>query len=207
MSRLIEVVLMVMCIPAMAASALIWYYIRKLRRPIMFSSQSQFKPPLRWRWSLSQAAIFHRRLVLALRACRATAESSSLYSPTSSEAGLRRIPSLTKKRESSWESILSELELVAIEIDRRLLSFEREPREVRRRMIEGFERDVSQVELASAKAVGMFQSWQRTLPSGSADKVIDRIDALDSALSEIQHLDEISIESEFGFKALDENIE
>ncbi len=189
MTRLVEVAGGLIVVPSALGGGLTWYYIHKLRRPILLSPQSQFKPPLRWRWSLSQSAIFHRRMVLALRTCRATAQSSTLFRETPVEATLRRVLSANRKPESGWESILSDLEEVAIEIDRRLLQFEREPREVRRRMARGFDKDVAQVELASRKAIDMFQSWQRTLPSGSTEKIIERINLLNGALGEIREID------------------
>lgn len=191
MARLIEALFAGLAVPAVVAAGLAWAYIRRLRRPILLSPTSAFKPPLRWRWSLSQAAIYHRRMVLALRTARATAEGLFAGVPTGHDAGLRRALGSARRRDShdgGWEGVLGELEGVAVTIDRRLIALEREPREVRRRMAAGFEQDVAEVEEAAAEAVGMFRSWQRSLPDGSASAVSERLSALRQALEEIREL-------------------
>ncbi len=190
MDHLLLDLLAALAVPSIAGGGLAWIYIRRLRRPILLSPSSAFKPPLRWRWSLSQAAIFHRRLVLALRTARATAESLFVGVPASGDLSVRRMLTTGKRKEVGWESVLGELEAVAVGIDRRLLALEREPREVRRRMMVGFEQDVNEVERAAGEAVEMFRSWQRSLPQGSATGVADRLSALREALEEIRELQE-----------------
>ena len=186
-------------LPAVTCAGFAWMYIRRLRRPILLSPQSVFKPPLRWRWSLSHAAIFHRRMVLALRTAQATADNVFASPANLSESPMRRAIGSARKKDPGWESILGELEAVAIGIDRRLLGLEKEPREVRRRMAVGIEHDVAEVERAAGAAVDMFQSWQRSLPQGSAANVVDRLSALKDALEEIKSIqgpvDEPSSES------------
>ncbi len=199
MTHLLEALAAFLALPSLGAAGVAWVYIRRLRRPIMLSPSSGFKPPLRWRWSFSSAAIYHRRMVIALRTARATAESLALELPVETS---RRIGPGRKREEVGWDSVLGELEAVAVGIDKRLVALEREPREVRRRMAAGFESDVSELEQAAAEAVAMFRYWHKTLPQGSALAVADRLAALRRALEEIRQLSESPEQSPPGPQSL-----
>lgn len=150
---------------------------RRLKRPLLLAPGVRgVAVPLRWRWSLSPAAVMHRRLVLA---------TSSVLSVGPIEStrwgGVRQ--------EAPWQDLLHDLLDLSVSVDRRLLAAERQPRPIRRRLYAEIEPQVAKVEQVAERMRTTVSSKGLGGSDRSAEQVVARLDAIDAALGEIQGLD------------------
>jgi hypothetical protein len=146
---------------------------RRLKRPILLAPGVGVSVPLRWRWSLSPAAVMHRRLVVA---------TSSVLSAgpieTTRFGGVRQRP--------PWQELVQDLLDLAVSVDRRLVAAERQPRPVRRRLFAEIEPQVVKVEQVAERMRTTVQAQGLGQEERSAEDVVDRLDAIDAALGEIE---------------------
>jgi hypothetical protein len=150
---------------------------RRLKRPLLLAPGARrVSVPLRWRWSLSPAAVLHRRLVLATNSVLSTGPIESTR-----WGGVRQL--------APWQDLLQDLLDLAVSVDRRLVATERQPRALRRRLYAEIEPQVAKVEQVAERMRTTVSANALTGGDRSADDVVARLDAIDAALGEIQGVD------------------
>jgi hypothetical protein len=150
---------------------------RRLKRPLLLAPGARgVSVPLRWRWSLSPAAVMHRRLVLATSSVLSTGPIESTR-----WGGVRQL--------APWQELLGDLLDLAVSVDRRLVTTERQPRALRRRLYAEIEPQVAKVEQVAERMRTTVSSQALGGGDRSADEVVARLNAIDAALGEIQGLD------------------
>jgi hypothetical protein len=150
---------------------------RRLKRPLLLAPGARgVSVPLRWRWSLSPAAVLHRRLVLATNSVLSTGPIEGTR-----WGGVRQ--------EAPWQELLQDLLDLAVSVDRRLVAAERQPRGLRRRLYAEIEPQVTKVEQVAERMRSTVSAKALGGSDRSAEDVVARLDAIDAALGEIQGLD------------------
>jgi hypothetical protein len=150
---------------------------RRLKRPLLLAPGARgVNVPLRWRWSLSPAAVMHRRLVVATSSVLAVGPIESTR-----WGGVRQ--------EAPWSELLQDLLDLALSVDRRLVAAERQPRPLRRRLYAEIEPQVSKVEQVAERMRATVSLKGLGGGDRSAEDVSARLDAIDAALGEIQGLE------------------
>jgi hypothetical protein len=177
LSDVLAVIALVVALTVLMAAIAGVVVARRLRRPLLLAPGVRgVNVPLRWRWSLSPAAVMHRRLVVA---------TSSVLSVGPVEStrwgGVRQ--------HAPWQDLVQELLDLAVSVDRRLVAAERQPRALRRRLYAEIEPQVVKVEQVAER---MRTTVSAKGPGGGdrpAEDVVARLDAIDAALGEIEGLD------------------
>lgn len=152
--------------------------VRRLRRPVDLYPGARTGAPLRWRWSLSRAALLHKRLVVAVAGVRLAAASST--------------PAGGGADDAPWREICDEALTLAAGVDRRLVLADAQPRALRLKAVAALDGDVAGVEQACTRLVGTIQTWAAAAPDRSASALLDRIGAIDAALGEVQAIEAAS---------------
>jgi hypothetical protein len=150
---------------------------RRLKRPLLLAPGArEVSVPLRWRWSLSPAAVLHRRLVLATNSVLSTGPIEGTR-----WGGVRQ--------QAPWQELLQDLLDLAVSVDRRLVAAERQPRGLRRRLYAEIEPQVTKVEQVAERMRTTVSAKSLGGGDRSAEDVVARLDAIDAALGDIQGLD------------------
>jgi len=137
--------------------------VHRLRRPMMLSPA--VRVPLRWRWSLARQAVLHRRLLVAIGGVR-------LELPRAGGAG-------------PWSDLIAEVEALALEVDRELVAVESHPRPIRQKAMAGLEARVREVEQVAGRLGQTLGSLEAGRPGRSAAELMERLDAIQGALAEL----------------------
>jgi len=156
----VAIVLVGLALLSVAAGALI---VRRLRRPLLLFRGVTV--PLRWRWSLARQAVLHRRLMVAVGQVRVALP-----------AGV----------EGPWQSLASDLESLAAGVDRDLVAVDRRPRPLRQQALPGLESRVREVEQVAGRLATGSASWDSASPGRSAAEIMERLQAVEGALAELQ---------------------
>ena len=177
LSDVLAVIALIVAVTVLMAAIAGVVVARRLRRPLLLAPGVRgVNVPLRWRWSLSPAAVMHRRLVVA---------TSSVLSVGPVEStrwgGVRQ--------QAPWQDLLQELVELAVSVDRRLVAAERQPRSIRRRLYAEIEPQVLKVEQVAERMRTTVSAKGLGGGDRSAEDVVARLDAIDAALGEIQGLD------------------
>ena len=136
--------------------------VRHLRRPLLVGPG--VRVPLRWRWSVSRQALMHRRLLVAMGSVHLA---------------------LGRAGQGPFADLAAEVEDLALGVDRQLVAVDRQPRSLRQRALAPLEPRVNEVEQLAGRLVDTVTDWERSLPGRSADDVRERIEAVRSALAEL----------------------
>jgi hypothetical protein len=177
LSDVLAVIALVVALTVLMAAVAGVVVARRLRRPLLLAPGVRgVNVPLRWRWSLSPAAVMHRRLVVA---------TSSVLSVGPVEStrwgGVRQ--------QAPWQDLVGELLELAVSVDRRLVAAERQPRPIRRRLFAEIEPQVVKVEQVAERMRTTVSAKGLGGGDRSAEDVVARLDAIDAALGEIEGLD------------------
>ena len=177
--------------------------VRHLRRPVELFPGAQTGAPLRWRWSLSRSALLHKRLIVALASVRLAAATSGPLGPVRSGlaggAGGRSGRSARSGQSGQsapsvpWQDLVSEAEALAVDVDRRLVMADAQPRAVRTRAVASLEPEVAQVEQACGRLADTVRTWAAAAPGRTAADLLDRIGAIDAALGEVRAIEEDAV--------------
>ena len=176
-SDVLAVIALVVALTVLVGAVTGFVLARRLKRPLLLAPGARgVNVPLRWRWSLSPAAVMHRRLVLA----------------TSSVVSIGPIESTRwggVRQEPPWQELLQDLLDLAVSVDRRLVAAERQPRPLRRRLYAEIEPQVKKVEQVAERMRSTVSAKGLGGADRSAEDVVARLDAIDSALGEIEGID------------------
>jgi hypothetical protein len=177
LSDVLAVIALVVALTVLMAAVAGVVVARRLRRPLLLAPGVRgVNVPLRWRWSLSPAAVMHRRLVVA---------TSSVLSVGPVEStrwgGVRQ--------QAPWQDLVGELLELAVSVDRRLVAAERQPRPIRRRLFAEIEPQVVKVEQVAERMRTTVSAKGLGGGDRSAEDVVARLDAIDAALGEIEGLE------------------
>ena len=176
-SDVLAVIALVVAVTVLIGAVTGFVLARRLKRPLLLAPGARgVNVPLRWRWSLSPAAVMHRRLVLA----------------TSSVVSIGPIESTRwggVRQEPPWQELLQDLLDLAVSVDRRLVAAERQPRPLRRRLYAEIEPQVKKVEQVAERMRSTVSAKGLGGADRSAEDVVARLDAIDSALGEIEGID------------------
>jgi hypothetical protein len=177
LSDVLAVIALVVALTVLMAAIAGVVVARRLRRPLLLAPGVRgVNVPLRWRWSLSPAAVMHRRLVVA---------TSSVLSVGPVEStrwgGVRQ--------HAPWQDLVQELLDLAVSVDRRLVAAERQPRALRRRLYAEIEPQVVKVEQVAERMRTTVSAKGLGGGDRPAEDVVARLDAIDAALGEIEGLD------------------
>jgi hypothetical protein len=177
LSDVLAVIALVVALTVLMAAIAGVVVARRLRRPLLLAPGVRgVNVPLRWRWSLSPAAVMHRRLVVA---------TSSVLSVGPVEStrwgGVRQ--------HAPWQDLVQELLDLAVSVDRRLVAAERQPRALRRRLYAEIEPQVVKVEQVAERMRTTVSAKGLGGGDRSAEDVVARLDAIDAALGEIESLE------------------
>ena len=159
----LEVVVLILVVLAAMSAATLALVVHRLRRPLLLFRGVTV--PLRWRWSLARQALLHRRLMVAVGQVRAA---------------------LPPGRETPWGDLASDLEALAADVDRELVEVDRRPRPLRQRALPGLDQRVREVEQVAGRLVGGAGSWNAAVPGRSAAEIMERLQAVEGALAELQ---------------------
>ena len=197
---LIVLLFFVMLAAIAAVSAVV--AVRHLRRPVELFPGAQTGAPLRWRWSLSRSALLHKRLIVALASVRLAAATSGPLGPVRSGlaggGGRSGRSARSGQPEQSagsvpWQDLVSEAEALAVDVDRRLVMADAQPRAVRTRAVASLEPEVAQVEQACGRLADTVRTWAAAAPGRTAADLLDRIGAIDAALGEVRAIEEDAV--------------
>ncbi|HEY3700839.1 MAG TPA: hypothetical protein VGL32_01150 [Acidimicrobiales bacterium] len=176
-SDVLAVIALIVAVTVLVSAVAGVVLARRLKRPLLLAPGARgVSVPLRWRWSLSPAAVLHRRLVLATNSVLSTGPIESTR-----WGGVRQ--------QAPWQELLQDLLDLAVSVDRRLVSAERQPRGLRRRLYAEIEPQVAKVEQVAERMRATVSARELSGGDRSADDVVARLDAIDAALGEIQGLD------------------
>jgi hypothetical protein len=175
-SDVLAVIALVVAVTVLISAVAGVVVARRLKRPLLLAPGARgVSVPLRWRWSLSPAAVLHRRLVLATNSVVSTGPIESTR-----WGGVRQ--------QAPWQELLEDLLELAVSVDRRLVAAERQPRGLRRRLYAEIEPQVARVEQVAERMRTTVSARELSGGDRSADDVVARLDAIDAALGEIQGL-------------------
>ncbi len=176
-SDVLAVIALIVAVSVLLAAVAGVVVARRLKRPLLLAPGARgVSVPLRWRWSLSPAAVLHRRLVVA----------------TSSVVSMGPIESTRwggVRQRAPWQERLQDLLDLAVSVDRRLVAAERQPRALRRRLYAEIEPQVTKVEQVAERMRTTVSARGLDAGDRSADDIVARLDAIDAALGEIEGLD------------------
>ncbi len=176
-SDVLAVIALIVAVTVMFSALAGVVLARRLKRPLLLAPGARgVSVPLRWRWSLSPAAVLHRRLVLATNSVLSTGPIESTR-----WGGVRQ--------RAPWQELLQDLLDLAVSVDRRLVAAERQPRGLRRRLYADIEPQVAKVEQVAERMRSTVSASGLGGGDRSADDVVARLDAIDAALGEIEGLD------------------
>jgi hypothetical protein len=176
-SDVLAVIALIVAVTVLVSAVAGVVLARRLKRPLLLAPGARgVSVPLRWRWSLSPAAVLHRRLVLATNSVLSTGPIESTR-----WGGVRQ--------QAPWQELLQDLLDLAVSVDRRLVATERQPRGLRRRLYAEIEPQVAKVEQVAERMRTTVSASELSGGDRSADDVVARLDAIDAALGEIQGLD------------------
>ena len=168
MGTALAVTAVVLAVVALSAAIAAAVTIRRLRRPLLIGPGVTV--PLRWRWSVSRQAVLHRRLLVAVGGVRMA------------------LPRGGGGTGGPWADLVQEVEGLALEVDRDLVGVEGRPRPLRQRAMPALENRVSEVEKVAARVVGTLGAWEGQQAGRSAGEIMERLDAIEGALSELDRL-------------------
>jgi hypothetical protein len=176
-SDVLAVIALVVAVTVLISAVAGVVLARRLRRPLLLAPGVRgVTVPLRWRWSLSPAAVMHRRLVVATSSVLSTGPIE-----TTRWGGVRQL--------APWQELLQDLVDLAVSVDRRLVAAERQPRPIRRRVYAEIEPQVAKVEQVAERMRTTVSAKGLGGADRSPEDVVARLDAIDAALGEIQGLD------------------
>ncbi|HMC52268.1 MAG TPA: hypothetical protein VKI64_05860 [Acidimicrobiales bacterium] len=169
MTTVLVTVLVVLVVLLAAASVTAALVARRLHRPLELVPGTRGPVPLGWRWSLSQPAVLHKRLLLAMAGVRLAAGG-----------GLRE-----RSDPAPWADLVAETERLAVGVEARLVVAAGQPRALRRRLMAQLEPEVAQVEQVAGRLVGTIDAWAEGSPDMSAAQLLERLDAVNAALADV----------------------
>jgi hypothetical protein len=176
-SDVLAVIALVVAVTVLMAAVAGVVMARRLRRPLLLAPGLRgVTVPLRWRWSLSPAAVMHRRLVVATSSVLSTGPIE-----TTRWGGVRQ--------RAPWQELLQDLLDLAVSVDGRLVAAERQPRPTRRRVYAEIEPQVAKVEQVAERMRTTVSAQGLGSGDRSPEDVVARLDAIDAALGEIEGLD------------------
>lgn len=162
---MVSSVVLLMALLALGWLTTVWV-MRRLRRPIVLVKGHWV--PLRWRWSWSGEALLHRRLVLALGRMRLAVPSR-------------------RGAEGPWSELALEVEALALDIDRSLLSQDGQPHALRRQARSSLRSRVAEVEVAAARvAAGATSGVDAGGQGRSMEETMERLGAVEAAMDELR---------------------
>jgi hypothetical protein len=156
----VAVVLVVLALVGALGTALL---VRRLRRPLLLVKSVTV--PLRWRWSLARQAVLHRRLLVAVGQVRMA---------------------LPAGRDGPWQDLVADVERLAAGVDRELVEVDRRARPLRQRSLPLLEVRVREVEQVAGRLVSTVGTWDGTASGPSAGEIMERLQAIEAALGELQ---------------------
>jgi hypothetical protein len=85
---------------------------------------------------------------------------------------------------------MEQAESLAVDVDRRLVLADGQPRGLRNGAVASLEPEVAQVEEACGRLVDTIKTWAAAAPGRSAQDLMERIGAIDAALGEVNAAEE-----------------